>query len=133
MRSGRRSSHLIAAAVIVCVAMPSCTRDNYIDGNKISQIDEDAVRQSPVGWRSAEIENETHVLLFYETGVEPCYVLGPPDIEYSSDKVTVTLNEGAAPAEGALTCPSVRIGKVVRIELAEPLEGRRIVDGVAKM
>jgi hypothetical protein len=87
------------------------------------------VRQSPIDWRSAELEDETHVLLFYDSGQEPCNVLGTPDVEYGPDTVTITLNEGSAPTEGDLTCTSVSIRKVVRIELDEPVADRTVVDG----
>jgi hypothetical protein len=83
----------------------------------------------PVPWDKARSLGERSVLIRYWSGVEPCNVLDRVDVEYGTEKVTVTLFEGHDPRDEDTACIEIALLKAVEVDLAEPLGGRRVVDG----
>ena len=87
----------------------------------------------PIGWNSADKGMDDQTLTInYISGVEPCYVLDHIDVEYSDEKVTVTLFEGHSPSDEEQACIELAVYKAVVVELDEPLDGRKVVDGAPK-
>jgi hypothetical protein len=62
-------------------------------------------------------------------GVEECYGVNRVDVEYGETEVTVTVYQGRVPA--AEVCIEIAVLKAVRVNLDEPLAGRKIIDGGA--
>jgi hypothetical protein len=77
-------------------------------------------------------DDDRTVTIDFVSGVEPCYVLDRVDVAYGSDSVTITLFEGHDPTAGDVACIEIGVFKRVVITLAEPLDGRDIVDGAAE-
>ena len=84
----------------------------------------------PIMWQELEkgMDDQT-VTLYYYSGVEPCYVLDHVDVEYGKQEVTITLFEGHTPGEGDTPCIEIAIYTATVVELDEPLDGRKVVDG----
>jgi hypothetical protein len=83
----------------------------------------------PIRWQSIRRVNDRTLLVRYTSGVEPCYVLDHVDIEYGTQHVAITLFEGHDPKQDNVACIEIAELKQVRVELAEPLDGRRVIDG----
>lgn len=62
-------------------------------------------------------------------GVEECYGVDRVDVEYGETEVTVTVYQGRVPT--AEVCIEIAVLTAVRVKPAEPLAGRKIVDGAA--
>lgn len=69
--------------------------------------------------------------IVYWSGVEPCNVLDHVDVDYGGSEITVTLFEGHDPEADDVVCIEIALRKVVRVPLAEPVEGRDLVDGAS--
>ena len=84
----------------------------------------------PIMWQEVEkgMDDQT-VTLYYYSGVEPCYVLDHVDVEYGKKEVTITLFEGHTPGEGDTPCIEIAIYTATVVELDEPLDGRKVVEG----
>lgn len=67
--------------------------------------------------------------VYFWSGVEPCYVLDHVDLRYRRSAVVVTLHQGHDPRREDTVCIELAVEKVVRVDLNEPLRGRRIRDG----
>jgi hypothetical protein len=85
----------------------------------------------PIRWQSVRSVDARTLMIRFTSGVEPCYVLDHVDVEYGREHVAVTLFEGHDPGAGDVACIEIAELKRVRVELAEPLGGRRVVDGAA--
>ena len=83
----------------------------------------------PRAFDSVDVEDERTLLVKYYGGVEECYGLDRVDVQYGRDEITVTVYEGRVP--GADVCIEIAVYKAVRVNLDEPLGGRKIVDGSA--
>jgi hypothetical protein len=83
----------------------------------------------PIRWQSVRSVDARMLMIRFTSGVEPCYVLDHVDVEYGREHVAVTLFEGHDPGAGDVACIEIAELKRVRVELAEPLGNRRIVDG----
>jgi hypothetical protein len=87
----------------------------------------------PIPWDRARVAADDRSLTIdFTSGVEPCYVLDDVRVRYAPRGVTVTLLEGHAPGAGDVACIEIAELKSVRVELEEPLAGRRIVDGARR-
>ena len=87
----------------------------------------------PIAWQEAEPGmDERTVTVSYYSGVEPCYVLDHIDVEYSAKKITITLFEGHAPGDDETPCIEIAVFKAAVVQLDEPIDGRKIVDGAPK-
>jgi hypothetical protein len=62
----------------------------------------------------------------------PCYVLDHVGVATTATTVTVTLYQGHDPGSKGMACIDIGIFASVSEVLAEPLAGRRIVDGTAR-
>jgi hypothetical protein len=82
----------------------------------------------PVAWDHVDVVDQTALDVFFYGGVEECHGLDHIDVEYGQDAVTVTVFEGRVP--GAGVCIEIAVYKVARVTLDEPLNGRKILDGV---
>jgi hypothetical protein len=87
------------------------------------------VRMQRVAWQRAEERGDRVVRVFFESGVEPCYVLDHVDVEYLDQEIRITLFEGSDPEAGDAVCIQIAVLKAVDVTLAEPVRGRRLVDG----
>jgi hypothetical protein len=83
----------------------------------------------PIRWQSVRRENDRTLFVRFTSGVEPCYVLDHVDVEYGTEHVAITLFEGHDPTQDNVACIEIAELKQVRVELAEPLDGRRVIDG----
>jgi hypothetical protein len=83
----------------------------------------------PIRWQSIRKVNGRALLVRFTSGVEPCYVLDHVDVEYGSRHVAITLFEGHDPESDNVACIEIAELKQVRVELAEALDGRRVIDG----
>ncbi len=84
----------------------------------------------PVEWDKVRVgEDGRSVWLRWWSGVEPCHVLDRFEVQVGHRVVLVTLFEGRAPGKEDVVCPEVALLKEVEVTLAEPLDGRRVVDG----
>ena len=84
----------------------------------------------PVGWDKARPRSSGRALrITYWSGVEPCNVLDRVDVDYSPKEITVTLFEGHDPEAGDVACIEIALLKAVVVDLEEPVDGRKIVDG----
>jgi hypothetical protein len=87
----------------------------------------------PIPWDRARVAADDRSLTIdFTSGVEPCHVLDDVRVRYAPRGVTVTLLEGHAPGAGDVACIEIAELKSVRVELEEPLAGRRIVDGARR-
>lgn len=77
--------------------------------------------------RSEPREKGTALDLFFWSGIEECYGVDRVEVEYLSKVISVTIFEGREPEADA--CIELAVRKVVRVELSEPIDGRRVVDG----
>jgi hypothetical protein len=84
----------------------------------------------PIHWDRAKVIDERTVEISFYDGVEECYGLARVDIEYRERSVVITLHGGRVPT--AEVCIELAMLKAVRVDLSEPLDGRRLVDGAAK-
>jgi hypothetical protein len=84
-----------------------------------------------VDWRKPVVSDDGRtVTVHFWSGVEPCYTLDHVDVQYSADEVTITLFEGHDPDPDANTaCIELAVWKATKIQLDEPLGGRKLVDG----
>lgn len=84
----------------------------------------------PVGWEKArQTPDGRHLRILYWSGVEPCNVLDHVDVAYEPERIIVTLYEGSDPEQKDVACIELALQKVVKVRLAEPVDGRAIVDG----
>ncbi len=85
------------------------------------------VNPRAVSWTKAKVEDDTHVVVTYYGGVEECYGLDRVKVGYRSERISITLFEGIRPGAGA--CIELAMAKATRVELSEPVAGRKLVDG----
>jgi hypothetical protein len=71
------------------------------------------------------------VIVYFWSGVEPCYVLDHVDVAYGTNAVTITLFEGHDVTAGDVACIEIALLKKVVVGLDEPVGDRRIEDGAA--
>lgn len=62
-------------------------------------------------------------------GVEDCYGVDRVDVKYGDAEITVTVYQGRVPT--AEVCIEIAVLTAVRVNLDEPIGGRKIVDGAA--
>ncbi|MGQ0846010.1 MAG: hypothetical protein ACT4QF_17945 [Sporichthyaceae bacterium] len=80
-------------------------------------------------WTRAEATGPRTIRVFYNSGTAPCSVLDRVNVAYAADRVTVTLVVGRDRAAAGQACAMALRPVYVDVRLAEPLAGRRIVDG----
>ena len=84
----------------------------------------------PIGWDKSKVAGDGRsVDIIFWSGVEPCYVLDSVEVEYRAEKVVITLFQGSTPSEEEIACIDIAVQKVTTVDLDEPLDGRKIVDG----
>jgi hypothetical protein len=83
----------------------------------------------PIRWKSVRKVDDRTLLVRFTSGVAPCYVLDHVDVEYGTVHVAITLFEGNDPEQDNVACIEIAELKQVRVELAESLNGRRVIDG----
>jgi hypothetical protein len=83
----------------------------------------------PTSWESYRVKSPRTVRIFFWGGPEPCDVLDSVQVQYFPRQVRVTLYSGNDPEFGQVVCPAIAIYKAVDVRLAEPLNGRPVVDG----
>ncbi|MBA2273395.1 MAG: hypothetical protein H0W21_05745 [Actinobacteria bacterium] len=84
----------------------------------------------PVEWDMVRLAEDGRSLwLRWWSGVGPCHVLDRFDVQVGHRVVMVTLFEGRVPGKEDVACPEMALLKEVEVTLAEPLDGRRVIDG----
>jgi hypothetical protein len=107
--------------------MPDETPVPSVEPSVVTPVAGSARRTTP--WRLVQVER-SGVLLEVQVGGPPCDVVTAVEVAESAREVTVTVRAGAE--RGARCGPGeiARLGTVwVRATFAEPLGGRRLVDG----
>lgn len=73
--------------------------------------------------------DERTVEVWFFGGVEECYGVDRVDAKYEGAEITVTVYQGRV--RTAEVCIEIAVLTAVRVNLDEPLAGRKIVDGAA--
>ncbi|HEV8683484.1 MAG TPA: hypothetical protein VGS09_12050 [Actinomycetota bacterium] len=81
-------------------------------------------------WDKARVLDSRTVEVRFYGGVEECYGVARVDVEYRKRSVVITVYSGRVPT--AEVCIEIAVLKSVRLDLAEPLAGRRVVDGAER-
>ena len=71
------------------------------------------------------------LIVYFWSGVEPCYVLDRVEVDEGPGAITITLFQGSDPNVTNVACIDIAVQKKVVVELDEPVGARRIVDGAA--
>jgi hypothetical protein len=82
---------------------------------------------NPTPWDKARVLDPRTVEVRFYGGVEECYGVARVDVDYRKESVVITLFGGRVPT--AEICIEIAVLKAVRVDLTEPLAGRRLVDG----
>jgi len=82
-----------------------------------------------VGWDSVKVLDEDSVKVKFWSGVEPCNVLDHVEVAYETKTVAITLFEGSDSSGPDTACIEIALLKQTIVDLDEPLDGRKIVDG----
>lgn len=82
---------------------------------------------TPQPWDKAKVLDARTVEVRFHGGVEECYGVDRVDVDYRKRSVVITVYSGRVPT--AEVCIEIAVLKAVRLDLAEPLAGRRLVDG----
>ena len=86
----------------------------------------------PSHWEDVEIIDDDTIKVFFWSGVEPCHVLDRVDVDYGNKKIGVTIYQGTGLNAADKPCIELAVRKAVEIDLDEPLNGRKVVDGVTR-
>jgi hypothetical protein len=86
----------------------------------------------PSHWEEARIIDGDTVKLLFWSGVEPCHVLDRVDIDYGAKKIGITIYQGTGLNAADKPCIELAVLKSVTVDLEEPLDGRKIVDGTTR-
>ena len=103
--------------------------DPYTPESKVVQPRPGMENLHKTGWDRVEVLGSNRVRVHFVSGVEPCTVLDHVDVDYSSDAIVITLFEGNDPASREMACIMIAQYKAVDVNLAEPINGRKFVDG----
>jgi len=86
----------------------------------------------PASFESTDaIDGGRTLAIRYTSGIEPCSVLDSIDVTETEREVVVTLRIGHDPDAGDVACIDIAQRFETRVELAEPLGDRTVVDGAA--
>jgi hypothetical protein len=83
-------------------------------------------------WEDVEIIDDDTIRVFFWSGVGPCHVLDRVDVDYGNKKIGVTIYQGTGLNAADKPCIELAVRKAVEVDLDEPLNGRKIVDGVTR-
>ncbi|MEX2553578.1 MAG: hypothetical protein WD627_11330 [Actinomycetota bacterium] len=103
--------------------------DPYTPDSKVVQPRPGMENLHKTGWDRVEVLGSNRVRVHFVSGVEPCTVLDHVDVDYSADAIVITLFEGNDPASREMACIMIAQYKAVDVNLAEPINGRKFVDG----
>jgi hypothetical protein len=81
----------------------------------------------PQPWDKARVIDPRTVEVRFYSGIEECYGVARVDVDYRERSVVITVYGGRVPT--AEVCIEIAVLKAVRVDLTEPLAGRRVVDG----
>lgn len=88
-----------------------------------------AVSTRTTSWSRAEAIGARTVRVYYDSATPPCMVLDRAEVDYAADRVVITLITGRDKVAAGQACATALRPVFVDLRLAEPLAGRRIVDG----
>ena len=103
--------------------------DPYTPDSKVVQPRPGMENLHKTGWDRVEVLGSNRVRVHFVSGVEPCTVLDHVGVAYSADAIVITLFEGNDPASREMACIMIAQYKAVDVNLAEPINGRKFVDG----
>jgi hypothetical protein len=83
----------------------------------------------PYRFEQAKLISGNRVRIFFYQGVPPCSVLDRVDVQYREASIEVTLQVGRDQTDEDTACIELAVYNYVDVELEEPHDGRRIVDG----
>jgi hypothetical protein len=103
-------------------------------GGKALVVDPEPISGTalPSHWEEARIIDEDTIKLLFWSGVEPCHVLDRVDVDYGAKKVGVTIYQGTGLNAADKPCIELAVLKSVTVDLEEPLDGRKVVDGTTR-
>jgi hypothetical protein len=81
------------------------------------------------GWDRVEVLGANRVRVHFVSGVAPCTVLDHVDVDSRPGEFVITLWEGNDPSAREMACIMIAQYKAVDVNLAEPINGRKFVDG----
>ena len=83
----------------------------------------------PQQFEKVKVLDDDTLRVFFYQGVAPCSVLDRVDVEYGTETVGLTLQIGSDPDDQDTACIEIAVYNYVDVELDEPLDGRKVVDG----
>jgi hypothetical protein len=103
-------------------------------GGKALVVDPEPISGTalPSHWEEARIIDDDTVKLFFWSGVEPCHVLDRVDVDYGSKRIGITIYQGTGLNAADKPCIELAVLKAVTVDLDEPLNGRKLVDGTTR-
>ena len=85
----------------------------------------------PQIFHKVKVLNDRELRVVFYQGVPPCSVLDRVDVEYGAKTVGITLQVGRDETDEDTACIEIAVLNYVDVQLDEPLDGRKIVDGAA--
>ena len=84
----------------------------------------------PVPWSLHGVSGDGRtVRAAWYSGVEPCSVVDSVRVKETDDAVTITIQEGADPAQPDVACIDLAVLRGTRVQLDAPLGDRDLIDG----
>jgi hypothetical protein len=132
-RHGEQPGGSSGGGMAMCVeGVPDCDDMVVVPEPEVVEPNADAVGLHARPFDSATVgDDDRTIVIDFVSGVEPCYVLGRVDVEEGPRAVTVTLFEGHLDTGEDVACIDLGVFKRTTVTLAEPLDGRKVVDGAA--
>jgi hypothetical protein len=85
----------------------------------------------PSAFAKVKVLDDRTLRVFFYQGVAPCSVLDRVEVEYGTETIGITLFVGSQPTAEDVACIELAVYNYVDVELDEPIDGRRIVDGAS--
>jgi hypothetical protein len=113
---------------------PGNKPDGGAGGGKARVVDPQPISGTalPSHWEEARIIDDDTIKLFFWSGVEPCHVLDRVDVDYGAKRVGITIYQGTGLNAADKPCIELAVLKAVKLDLEEPLAGRKVVDGTTR-
>lgn len=103
--------------------------DPYVPESTVVQPKPGMENLHKTGWDRVEQLGSNKVRVHFVSGVAPCTVLDHVESHYGPAEIVITLWEGNDPSARETACIMIAQYKAVDVNLAEPVNGRKFVDG----
>jgi hypothetical protein len=77
------------------------------------------------------VASSTGVLIRFQAGIAPCFVLDHYTVAETTSTATVTLYAGSDKTKPGVVCAAIALEYQVDVPLQAPLGSRKVVDGAA--